>query len=74
MTKLSPRMIETLKALENGERGSYPGLSLGTLNALSLRQLVAARYEQGSMAFPHTSIKWRLTSEGRSALQAAEGA
>lgn len=69
MKRLSPRMRETLHALSGGERSAYPGLSLGTLNALAMRGLVVESYGLGSLAMPHTNIKWRLTDAGRAALQ-----
>ena len=64
MPKLSQKMTDHLMALVAGERSAYPGLSLGTLQALEKRKLVACRYESGSMAFPQNCIQWRLTVEG----------
>ncbi len=63
--KLTDKQIETLKALRDGERSSYPGLHSGVLNSLALKGLVKAKYGLGSIAMPHTSIKWRLTDAGR---------
>lgn len=62
--KLSKPQINHLRALLAGERGSYPGLNIGVLNSLKMNGLVSAKYGLGSIAMPHTSIKWRLTSEG----------
>lgn len=69
--KLSPSMLKALTALSDGNRrGSY-GLhvSLSTLQALRDRGLVTARHGLGSMAFPHTSIEWRITNTGLAALR-----
>jgi hypothetical protein len=69
MKPLTPAMITALKALHEEQcRSAYPGLSLGTLNALAARGLVAARHPVGSMAFPHTSIVWSMTEKGYAAL------
>ena len=73
MTKLTNRQAEALiKLRDGGPRCAYPGLHLGTLNALSLRGLVSAQYGVGSIAMPHTSIKWTITDAGRTALQASK--
>lgn len=66
--KLSKRQREALTELAKGERCAYPGISLGTLNSLSLRGLVKDRTGVGSTFSPHTAIKWRITEAGRSAL------
>lgn len=74
MGKLTNRQAEALiKLRDHGPRCAYPGLHLGTLNALSLRKLVTAEYNLGSMAMPHTSIKWTITPAGRAALEASNG-
>lgn len=66
---LSNRQAEALiKLRDHGPRTAYPGISLGTLNSLSLRKLVSGTYGLGSMAMPHTSIKWSITELGRAAL------
>lgn len=70
MMKLTDKQIQHLQALAGEERGSYPGLHMGVLNSLSLKGLVKARYGLGSIAMPHTSIKWRITDAGRAALSA----
>lgn len=70
MTKLTARQIHALAMLKDqGPRSAYPGLHIGTLNALSLRKLVDAKYGIGSMAFPHTSIVWSITDAGLAALE-----
>ena len=72
--KLSPNQIRTMAALsEKPWRGAFPGLSLGTLNSLEKRGLVRSAHGIGSMAFPHTSIKWTLTDAGREAWLEAVG-
>ena len=69
MSALSNAMFEHLLALaKEVERPSYPGLSLGTLNALERRGYVASKRGTGSIAFPHTSIQWRITESGRAAV------
>jgi len=73
--KLSSNQTSAMMALRAGPRGSYPGLKLGTLNSLALKGLVKATYGLGSMAMPHTSIKWSLTKNGKEIIDgiAAEG-
>ena len=72
MGKLTMRQAEALiKLRDHGPRAAYPGIGLGTLNSLSLRKLVSAEYEVGSIAMPHTSIKWAITDAGRRALEAS---
>jgi hypothetical protein len=74
MRRLSAKQIETLKALSQAgtPRGAYPGLHLGTLGSLEWRGLAAGQYGIGSIAMPHTNIKWRITEAGRAALSALE--
>jgi hypothetical protein len=68
--KLTNRQCEALiKLRDHGPQSAYPGLYLGTLNALSLKGLVAAKHRLGSMAMPHTSIEWSITDAGREALR-----
>ncbi len=58
--KLTPLQAETLERLTNKWESSY-GLQarLDTLDALVKRGLAERKYELGSMAFPHSSIKYR---------------
>jgi hypothetical protein len=71
--RLTNRQAEALiKLRDHGPRCAYPGLHIGTLNALSLRKLVSAQHNVGSIAMPHTSIVWSITDAGRLALQQAE--
>lgn len=73
--KLTKAQVRTLAVLAapttNDWRCAYPGLRLLTLNALARLNLVRVRYDAGSMAFPTTSIKWRITEAGRMALHEA---
>lgn len=70
MGKLTKAQRETLAALEKvAERGAYPGLSLGTLGALERRGLAKAKAGIGSMAMPHTAIRWSITPAGRAAIR-----
>jgi hypothetical protein len=72
--KLTAKQIQHLKTLSDcGERGAYPGLHMGVLNSLSLKGLVKAKHGLGSMALPHTSIKWSITDTGRLALSLQQG-
>ena len=71
-TKLTGHQIECLKALKAGPRSAYPGLHMGSLNALALNQLVKANHRLGSMFSPHVNIMWSLTDAGRDALSALE--
>jgi hypothetical protein len=59
MTKLAAAQKESAYGLR---------VSMGTLNALEARGLVRSVRGVGSIAFPHTSIMWRLTDAGRAAL------
>lgn len=61
--------LHALKAAGPAGRGAYPRLSLATLNALERRGLARATRGLGSMAMPHTAIKWRLTWAGDQALK-----
>ena len=63
---LSPLQQAALAGLKDGERRSAFDLKakLGTLESLATRGLVTAKRGLGSMAFPHTSIGWRITNEG----------
>lgn len=73
MGKLSNRQTEALiKLRDHGPRTAYPGISLGTLNSLSLRKLVSAAYGLGSISMPHNTIKWTITPAGRAALESKE--
>lgn len=66
-SNLSVRQLEHLNALAISlePRGSYPRLNMNTLRSLRERKLVTCIYGRGSMAMPHTSIKWSLTPAGR---------
>lgn len=67
--KLSNAMHEHLMAVDDEPyRSAYPRLSLATLNALERRGFVTSKRKLGSMAMPHTSIMWRITPAGRTAL------
>lgn len=68
--KLSPKQMEAVTKLSTVPKESAYGLrvSLGTLNSLEARGLVKAQHGVGSIAFPHTSIMWRLTDAGRAAI------
>lgn len=69
-SRLTNRQAEALITLrDHGPRYAYPGLYLSTLNALSLRGLVAAKYELGSALAPHNSIRWSITPAGREAIE-----
>jgi hypothetical protein len=58
-----------LSKLADGESSAYRlRAGLGTLRSLEKRGLVVSRGGLGSMAFPHTSIQWRITEAGRNAL------
>lgn len=72
--KLTNRQAEALiKLRDHGPRRAYPGLHLGTLNSLANHGYVVESYGLGSMAFPHTSITWRITPAGRAALSQQTG-
>jgi hypothetical protein len=68
---LSGKQRQHLMVLAGGERCAYPGLHMGTLEAMERRGLVQARRGLGSIAMPHTAIKWWLTPAGRAALAQA---
>jgi hypothetical protein len=69
MVKLSKAQRIALEKLrDEGERCAYPGISLGTLNSLSLKGLVSAKRGLGSIAMPHTSIRWKITDSGKAAI------
>lgn len=70
--KLTDKQKQHMQALAGGARAAYPGLHLGVLNSLSLKGLVEARHQLGSMAMPHTSTLWRLTEQGRAKLRALD--
>lgn len=73
MSKLTNSQTKALiKLRDHGPRGAYPGILMGTLNALSLRGLVKAKYGPGSAFAPHTCIEWSITAKGRAALQEAD--
>lgn len=66
--KITPAQYRHLEALRDGPRSSYPGLHMGVLNSLSLKGLAKAKFGLGSIAMPHTAVKWSLTDEGRAIL------
>lgn len=68
--KISPRQREALAKLADATQATAYDLRIGmnTLEALEGRGLLTARRGLGSMAFPHTSIQWRITPAGRAAL------
>jgi hypothetical protein len=70
LTKLTSAQQRTLSALHAAGiwRSSYPGLNLRTLGALRGKGLAESRAGVGSIAFPTTAIKWRITDAGRAAL------
>ena len=69
MGKMTNRQAEALiKLRDHGPRSAYPGLHLGSLNALSLKGLVTAEYRPGSIAMPHNAIIWAISDAGRAAL------
>lgn len=70
VTSVSKKQWECLDSISAGERSAYPGLSMATLGALERKGLVHAKRGLGSMAFPHTAIKWSLTTAGVAAIQA----
>ncbi len=70
--KLTDKQRQHLQALTGEERGAYPGLHMGVLASLERKKMVAARRGLGSIAMPHTSIKWRITDAGRKALASQE--
>lgn len=74
--KLSKHQRDALVALKRyGEITAYgAGFRLDTLGSLENRGLASASRGLGSMAFPHTSIKWRITPDGRAALNKARDA
>jgi DNA-binding PadR family transcriptional regulator len=65
---ISEKHIQHLMALKGGERSAYPGLHMGTLQALERKGLVTSRHGLGSMFMPRNSINWRITDAGRKAL------
>lgn len=68
--KLTNKQAEALiKLRDHGPRCAYPGLHMGTLNTLQYRGLVTSKGGLGSMAMPHTTIKWTITPAGRAALE-----
>lgn len=70
--KLTDSQRKHLLALKDGPRACYPGLHLGVLNSLALKGLVKAKYGLGSIAMPHTPIKWSLTDAGYGVLNAEQ--
>ena len=66
--KLSSKQRQHLIVIRDGERSAYPDMHMGTLNSLENRGLVRSKRGLGSIAMPHTSIKWRITDAGRAAL------
>lgn len=70
--KITDKQRQHLQALVGGQRGSYPGLHMGILHSLEKKGLVHARYGLGSIAMPHTAIKWAMTDAGRTALQSVQ--
>lgn len=63
--KITPKQADALLTLRNGARSAYPGLHMGTLQALERKGFVVAKRGLGSMAMPQTAIKWFLTLAGR---------
>lgn len=71
--KMTDKQRQHLLVLaDGGWRPAYPGLRLGTLNSLSLKKMVEARHNLGSMVNPQNGIKWRITPAGRAALSKGE--
>ncbi len=67
--KLSPTQVLVLEKMRDGHaHTAYRTGSLATLEALHRRGLVSKKSGLGSMAFPHTSIEWTITADGRSAI------
>jgi DNA-binding IscR family transcriptional regulator len=68
--KISEKQHEALdKLLRITEMSSYElRVGMNTLNSLEAKGLIKSRRGVGSMAFPHTSIKWSITNAGRAVL------
>ena len=70
--KITEKQCQHLQALAGGERSAYPDLNIGVLNSLARKGAVEAQRVPGAMFCPRTSIKWRLTTAGREALNFME--
>lgn len=69
--KLSEAQRRALAKMEEGGAwSSYEARAgLGTMNSLARRGYATKSQGLGSMAFPRTSIKFRITDAGRAALK-----
>lgn len=63
---LSSKMADVLSRLRDGKPQSSYDLraTLTTMRALEGRGLVTSKHGLGSMAFPQSSIMWRITNAG----------
>jgi hypothetical protein len=71
MMKLTEKQKEHLKVLcdGSGPRSAYRNsLHMGILKSLEDKGLVRAWRGLGSIAMPHTAIKWSITDAGRAIL------
>jgi hypothetical protein len=71
--KITDKQRQHLQVLAGGERSAYPGLHMGILSSLEAKGLVTATLGLGSIAMPHTAIKWRLTDDGRKLVEERQG-
>lgn len=70
LTKLQAEALRTIADAQVGTRSAYGmQLSLGTLSQLEQKGMVRSTRGLGSIAMPHTAIKWALTETGRQALE-----
>lgn len=72
LTKAQEKALHSV-GMEDGATAYTARVKLNTLYALEERGLVRGTRGLGSMAFPQSSIIWRLTPAGRAALAKAEG-